>query len=98
MFVTPTRTRRLTSGTVIDAHRREERQIAYAGRGAVAVTTGAGTWVAPATRAVRVPAGTVHAHQVHGELELHLMGLPAAESPLGPDRPTVLAGARRCAS
>lgn len=89
--VAPTGTRRLTSGAVIDAHRHEEHQIAYAGRGVVAVTTGAGTWVAPATRAVWVPAGTVHAHQAHGELELHLMGLPAAENPLGLDRPTVLA-------
>jgi AraC-like DNA-binding protein len=33
----------------------------------------------------------VHAHQAHGALELHLVGLPAAENPLGLEAPTVLA-------
>lgn len=33
---------------------------------------------------------TVHAHQAHGELELHLVGLPASDNPLGLDEPTVL--------
>lgn len=38
-----------------------------------------------------MPAGTVHAHRAYGELGLHLVGLPAAENPLGLDAPTVLA-------
>ncbi len=37
-----------------------------------------------------MPAGTVHAHQAHGELDLHLVGLPATENPLGLTAPTVL--------
>jgi AraC-like DNA-binding protein len=57
----------------------------------LAVTTSAGTWIAPGTRAIWVPAGTVHAHQAHGELELRLVGLPASDNPLGLDEPTVLA-------
>lgn len=89
--VAPTRTQRLTSGTPIDAHRHDDHQIAYAGRGVLTVTTSAGSWVAPATRAVWVPAGTVHAHQAHGELNLHLVGLAASDNPLGLDTPTVLA-------
>jgi AraC-like DNA-binding protein len=56
----------------------------------VSVTTGAGCWVAPATRAIWVPAGRVHAHQAHGELELHLVGLPSPDNPLGLTEPTVL--------
>jgi AraC-like DNA-binding protein len=87
----PTRVRLLDAGGAIDAHRHDDHQIVYAGRGVVSVTTGAGTWVAPATRALWVPAGTVHAHQAHGRVELHLMGLPAGDNPLGLDAPTVLA-------
>ncbi|MFJ6012871.1 AraC family transcriptional regulator [Streptomyces sp. NPDC092952] len=87
----PTTIARLVSGGEIDAHRHDDHQIAYAGRGAIAVTTDAGSWVAPATRAIWIPAGTVHHHQAHGELDLHLVGLPAAENPLGLDRPAVLA-------
>lgn len=88
--VAPTDARLLAPGDAIDAHRHDDHQIVYAARGVLAVTTDAGCWVAPATRAIWVPAGTVHAHQAHGELELHLIGLPATENPLGLDRPTVL--------
>ncbi|MFI5676470.1 AraC family transcriptional regulator [Streptomyces cellulosae] len=86
----PTSTRWLPPGTGIDAHRHDGHQIVYAGRGVLAVTTSAGTWTAPATRAIWVPAGTVHSHQAHGELELHLIGLPADTNPLRLDEPTVL--------
>lgn len=88
--VAPTSTRWLAPGTGIDAHRHDDHQIVYAGRGVLAVTTGAGSWIAPANRAIWVPAGTVHSHQAHGELELHLVGLPAHTNPLGLDEPTVL--------
>ncbi|MBM9509227.1 helix-turn-helix transcriptional regulator [Actinacidiphila acididurans] len=91
MPVAPTRTQLLASGGAIDAHRHDDHQIVYAGRGVVAVTTGAGSWIAPATRAIWVPAGTVHAHQAHGDLELHLVGLPATDNPIGLDAPTVVA-------
>ncbi|MGC2997341.1 AraC family transcriptional regulator [Streptomyces sp. G35A] len=89
--VAPTRTQRLESGAEIDAHRHDGHQIVYAGRGVLSVTTSAGCWVAPATRAIWVPARTVHAHQAHGDLELHLVGLPARENPLRRDTPAVLA-------
>ncbi len=88
--VAPTRTQRLESGGEIDAHRHDDHQIAYAGRGTIAVTTDAGSWIAPATRALWIPAGTVHQHQAHGELDLHLVGLPTTENPLGLDEPAVL--------
>ncbi|MEV0714832.1 helix-turn-helix transcriptional regulator [Asanoa sp. NPDC050611] len=88
--VAPTRTRRLRAGGEIDAHRHDDHQIIYAGRGVVAVTTDAGSWVAPGTRAIWVPAGTVHAHRAHGDLDLHLIGLPATDNPLGLRAPTVL--------
>ncbi|CAM5325696.1 AraC family transcriptional regulator [Streptomyces fumanus] len=89
--VAPTRTRHLPPGGEIDAHRHDDHQIVYAGRGVLTVTTSAGSWVAPATRALWIPAGTVHAHQAHGDLDLHLVGLPATENPLGLESPAVLA-------
>jgi len=91
LSIAPTRTLRLATGAEIDAHRHDDHQIVYAGRGVLSVTTSSGTWVAPATRAIWVPAGTVHAHQAHGDLDLHLVGLPACDNPLGLTEPTVLA-------
>lgn len=88
--VAPTRTQWLAAGAAIDAHRHDDHQIVYAGRGVLAVTTSTGLWIAPATRAIWVPAGTVHAHQAHGELELHLVGLPASDNPLNLAEPAVL--------
>ena len=86
----PTDTRTLSSGDSIDAHRHDEHQIVYAGSGVLAVTTAAGTWFAPGTRAIWVPAGCVHAHRAHGRLTLHLLGLPPDTNPLGLDAPSVL--------
>lgn len=86
----PTCARYLASGAAIRAHRHDDHQVVYAARGVVAVATDAGSWVAPATRALWIPAGTVHAHQAHGEVELHLVGLPATENPLALTKPTVL--------
>ncbi|MFC5949810.1 AraC family transcriptional regulator [Pseudonocardia lutea] len=89
--VAPTRVQRLAPGTGIDAHRHDDHQIVYAARGVLEISTSAGTWVAPGNRAIWVPAGTVHAHHAHGELELHLVGVPVPENPLGLTAPTVLA-------
>ncbi|MCY1139079.1 helix-turn-helix transcriptional regulator [Actinoplanes sp. Pm04-4] len=88
--VAPTRSQWLASGAGIDAHRHDDHQIVYAARGVLSVTTEAGSWVTPGTRAIWVPAGTVHAHRAYGELELHLVGLPATSNPLGLGAPTVL--------
>ncbi|GHC40939.1 AraC family transcriptional regulator [Streptomyces cinnamoneus] len=81
----------MAAGESIDAHRHDDHQIVYAGSGVLAVTTDAGTWFAPGTRALWIPAGCVHAHRAHGHLDLHLLGLPASVNPLGLDAPTVLA-------
>ncbi|MEQ4716255.1 helix-turn-helix transcriptional regulator [Nonomuraea sp. B19D2] len=85
----PTGRRPLAPGAGIDAHRHDTHQIVYACRGVLSVTTGAGTWVAPANRAIWIPAGTVHKHRAHGDTDLRLVGL--TDNPLGLDRPAVLA-------
>src|ERR1700744_3524451 len=87
----PTRTPRIASGDKIDAHRHDDHQIVYAGHGVRAVTTDQGSWVAPATRAIWIPAGTFHAHRAYGELKLHTVGLSAADNPLRLHAPTLLA-------
>jgi AraC-like DNA-binding protein len=88
--VAPTRTRRLGPGASVSAHRHDDHQIVYAGRGVLTVETGAGSWVAPATRAIWIPAGTVHAHRAHRAADLHTIGLPAGDGPPLSDRPAVL--------
>jgi AraC-like DNA-binding protein len=80
----------MAPGERIAAHHHDDHQIVYAGSGVLAVTTDAGTWVAPGTRAIWIPAGCVHAHRAHNALELHLLGLPASANPLGLGAPTVL--------
>jgi AraC-like DNA-binding protein len=85
----PTGRRPLGPGDGIDAHRHDTHQIVYACRGVLSATTGAGTWVAPANRAIWIPAGTVHEHRAHGSTDLRLVGLTG--DPPGLARPAVLA-------
>ncbi|MEO3884875.1 helix-turn-helix transcriptional regulator [Nonomuraea sp. B5E05] len=85
----PTGRRPLAPGAGIDAHRHDTHQIVYACRGVLSVTTGSGIWVAPASRAIWIPAGTVHEHRARGDTDLRLVGL--SDNPLGLDRPAVLA-------
>ncbi|WP_371525685.1 helix-turn-helix transcriptional regulator [Streptomyces sp. NBC_01283] len=80
----------LRAGAEVDAHRHDEHQIVYAGRGVLSVTTDAGSWVAPGTRAIWVPAGTVHEHRAYGDTDLHLVGLPVPDNPLCLTGPAVL--------
>ncbi|WP_214409759.1 AraC family transcriptional regulator [Sphaerisporangium fuscum] len=82
--------RLLPAGAEVDAHRHDENQIVYAGRGVLAVTTDAGTWIAPANRAIWIPAGTVHEHRAYGDTDLHTVGLPVKHDPLRLDRPAVI--------
>ncbi|MGP4020671.1 AraC family transcriptional regulator [Saccharopolyspora sp. 5N708] len=87
----PTGLRYLPPGSGIDAHRHDDHQIVYAGRGVLSVTTDAGSWIAPGTRAVWIPAGTVHEHRAYGETDLHTVGLPTTDNPLGLNSPAVFA-------
>jgi AraC-like DNA-binding protein len=78
----------LPAGGGIDPHWHEEHQIVYAGRGVLSVTTEAGSWIAPANRAIWVPAGTLHEHRAYGETALHTVGLQ--DNPLNLDAPSAL--------
>ncbi|WP_119729969.1 AraC family transcriptional regulator [Thermomonospora amylolytica] len=89
--VAPTGLRRLEAGAEIGAHHHDEHQIVYAARGVLSVTTGSGRWIAPATQAIWVPAGTVHEHRAHGRTDMHLVGLAVDMNPLALHAPAVLA-------
>jgi AraC-like DNA-binding protein len=84
----PTALRQLAGGERIDLHVHNDHQIVYAAAGVLSITTYQGTWVAPATRAIWVPARTPHAHRAYGETSLHLVGL--TDNPLGLTKPAVL--------
>ncbi|MEU0094546.1 helix-turn-helix transcriptional regulator [Kribbella sp. NPDC006257] len=84
----PTALRQLAGGERIDLHVHDDHQIVYAAAGVNSITTDQGTWVAPATRAIWVPARTPHAHRAYGETALHLVGL--TDNPLGLNKPAVL--------
>jgi len=78
----------IPAGGMIDAHWHEQHQIVYAGQGVLSVTTDAGSWIAPANRAIWVPGGTVHQHRAYGHTALHTIGL--TENPLALERPSAL--------
>ncbi|WP_371406206.1 helix-turn-helix transcriptional regulator [Kribbella sp. NBC_00662] len=80
--------RPIEAGGGIEAHWHDRHQIVYAGRGVLSVTTDAGSWVAPATRAIWIPAGTIHQHRAYGETTLHTVGL--TENPLALEAPSAL--------
>ncbi|MEV0285710.1 MULTISPECIES: helix-turn-helix transcriptional regulator [unclassified Kribbella] len=78
----------IPAGGGIDPHWHEQHQIVYAGRGVLSVTTEAGSWIAPANRAIWVPSGTLHQHRAYGETALHTVGL--TENPLALNAPSAL--------
>jgi AraC-like DNA-binding protein len=80
--------RPIEAGGGIEAHWHDRHQIVYAGRGVLSVTTDAGSWVAPGTLAIWIPAGTLHQHRAYGETTLHTVGLD--ENPLALDAPSAL--------
>lgn len=80
MPIAPTRARPLTRGEVVAPHFHDQHQIVYAGRGVLSIQTEAGVWVAPANRAIWIPAGTVHQHRAYGEAMLYTVGLPSADA------------------
>ncbi|GGU55003.1 AraC family transcriptional regulator [Lentzea flava] len=85
----PTTSRELAAADSVTAHWHDENQIVYASRGVVAVHTESSRWIAPAHRALWIPAGTVHSHRAYGVTRLHFLGL--TQNPLKLHEPTALA-------
>lgn len=66
----------LTDGSRIGAHRHAEGQLVYSAFGALATTTGRGTWVAPANRVTWTPPGFEHSHRVYGRTNIRIVVIP----------------------
>jgi AraC-like DNA-binding protein len=86
---TPTVTYELARGAQIDRHRHPGPQLVYSSSGAVEVRTELGDWIAPADRAIWIPAGCPHEHSFYGPTRFHCV---AFDSDLTSDRsaPVVL--------
>ncbi|WP_433198883.1 helix-turn-helix domain-containing protein [Nocardia sp. CA-107356] len=67
----PTATGDLPGGSQIDRHRHIEHQIVYPSAGVAEVRTDAGCWIAPADRAIWIPAGCRHEHRFYGPTRFH---------------------------
>ncbi|MFF2550518.1 AraC family transcriptional regulator [Nocardia sp. NPDC058058] len=74
----PTAAQHLRGGARIDRHRHHEHQIVYPSSGAAEVHTELGRWIAPADRAVWIPAGCWHEHHFHGPTRFHCVGFTPA--------------------
>lgn len=73
-----------------DWHRHEKNQLAWASSGILTMSTDAGTWVLPTTRALWLPAGTRHVTEPDRHTTLHSLYVGAARGP-GWEAPTPVA-------
>ena len=59
-------------------HAHRQGHLVHAASGVLSLTTGEGTWIAPATRFAWVPAGCVHRHRAHGRTDMRIVYLDDA--------------------
>jgi len=90
LSVAPTVWQQHAAGDVIGRHRHDDHQIVYVSVGVLAVQTAAGTWVAPSTRAVWLPAGTWHSHRFYGASSFHTVGFSTADAVLDTNGPAII--------
>ncbi|MDT8914937.1 helix-turn-helix transcriptional regulator [Amycolatopsis sp. PS_44_ISF1] len=81
----------LPHGFHLESHSHAEGQLVYAATGALATTTGRGTWVAPAHRITWTPPGFEHSHRIYGETDTRILALPAGQCGRLPAHPGVFA-------
>jgi AraC-like DNA-binding protein len=81
----------LPHGFHLEAHTHADGQLVYAAAGALATTTGRGTWVAPASRVTWTPPGFAHSHRFYGRTDARLVAIPADLCDALPGQPTVFA-------
>ncbi|MFI9503899.1 AraC family transcriptional regulator [Nocardia sp. NPDC052566] len=72
------------AGSHIDRHRHDVHQIVYPSSGVAEVRTDAGHWIAPADRAIWIPAGHWHEHHFYGPTRFHCVAFPLDMARPGP--------------
>jgi AraC-like DNA-binding protein/quercetin dioxygenase-like cupin family protein len=85
-----TTTLELHPRAVLRRHSHDEHQLVYAGTGVIAVNTDAGSWIAPADRAIWIPAGHPHQLLSYGNARMHGVGFALDVNPLATDGPAVV--------
>ncbi|MFE3190375.1 AraC family transcriptional regulator [Nocardia sp. NPDC059240] len=80
-WLDPTAFREQSGGSRIERHRHSDDQIIYPSSGAAEVRTDAGSWIAPADRAIWIPAGCWHEHTFFGPTRFHCVGFPSGSLP-----------------
>lgn len=78
------------AGTVFSEHRHTRHQLICGRAGLLVITSEAGRWVIPPTRAIWMPAGTLHAGRCVGDVaQRNLSVVPDVDAPL-PGSPAVV--------
>lgn len=80
----------LRNGAVIAEHAHDWHQLIYVSEGVLCVSTDAGSWVAPASWAIWVPAGVRHGVRFIGECALRTLYVRPGWRPQLPDRCSVV--------
>jgi AraC-like DNA-binding protein len=80
----------LVHGTRIAMHRHDYAHLAYVATGVLTITANGGTWIAPANRAVWIPAGFDHSNEVFGSADSRLLVVPGTMAGGLPEQPAVL--------
>jgi AraC-like DNA-binding protein len=78
-------------GFHLDPHTHDQGQLVYPATGALATTTGHGTWVAPASRVTWTPPGFEHSHRFYGRTDVRLITIPVELCPALAPHPSVFA-------
>jgi AraC-like DNA-binding protein len=81
----------LRTGAVLETHRHPWGQLVFAVSGVMRVETAGGAWLAPATKAIWLPAGAPHRIAIQGETAMRTLYIASARAEPLPCAPTVLA-------
>ncbi|WP_026303575.1 AraC family transcriptional regulator [Jongsikchunia kroppenstedtii] len=81
----------LLHGEHVPVHQHRLGHIVYPATGVLSITTGAGTWIAPATRLAWTPGGFEHHHRAYGDTDMRVFFLPVRLAAQLPDHPGVFA-------
>jgi AraC-like DNA-binding protein len=81
----------LLHGDRVPLHWHRQGHLVYPATGVLSITTGEGTWIAPATRLAWMPGGFEHHHRAYGNTDMRVVFLPDRLAARLPDRPAVFA-------
>lgn len=90
LSVEPEQSHLLQDTELTPQHSHSVGHLVYPARGVLSLTTPAGLWVAPPSRAMWIPAGHAHGHRAHGSTDMRIVYVEAELAPALDDEPAVL--------